>query len=126
MCQVKVNVVTCEYIDLKIVPSPSLYMTNCSIAKSLLFFNNGYLDKVVLIFIIFCLESLGSFDPFTMKNKVMYSQHKNSNIRAHLMLSLGENIEAFNGLKKLEGIFIKKKIEECQSKQTDITNFFSL
>ena len=40
MCQVKVNVVTCEYIDLKIVPSPSLYMTNCSTAKLLLFFNN--------------------------------------------------------------------------------------
>ena len=40
MCQVKVNVVTYEYIDSKIVPSPSLYMTNCSTANSLLFFNN--------------------------------------------------------------------------------------
>ena len=44
MCQAKVNVVTCEYIDLKIVPSPSLYMTNCSTAKLLLFFNNGHLS----------------------------------------------------------------------------------
>ncbi len=46
-----------------------------------------------------------------------------SNIRAHLM-SLGEDIEAFDSLKKLERIFIKKTIEESQSKQTDITNFF--
>ena len=47
-----------------------------------------------------------------------------SNIRAHLM-SLGENIEAFDSLKKLERIFIKKNIKESQSKQTDITKFFS-
>ena len=46
-----------------------------------------------------------------------------SNIRAHLM-SLGEDIEAFDSLKKLERIFIKKTIEESQSKQTDITKFF--
>ena len=36
-------------------------------------------------------------------------------------MSLGENIEAFDSLKKLERIFIKKNIEESQSKQTDIT-----
>ena len=46
-----------------------------------------------------------------------------SNIRAHLV-SLGEDIEAFDSLKKLERIFIKKTIEESQSKQTDITKFF--
>ena len=40
-------------------------------------------------------------------------------------MSLGENIEAFDSLKKnLERIFIKKNIEESQSKQTDITKFF--
>jgi len=41
-----------------------------------------------------------------------------SNIRAHLMS------EAFDSLKKLESIFIKKTIEESQSKQADITKFF--
>ena len=46
-----------------------------------------------------------------------------SNKRAHLV-SLGEDIEAFDSLKKLERIFIKKTIEESQSKPTDITNFF--
>ena len=47
-----------------------------------------------------------------------------SKIRAHLV-SLGEDIEAFDSLKKLERIFIKKKnIEESQAKQTDITKFF--
>ena len=46
-----------------------------------------------------------------------------SNIRAHLV-SLGEDIEAFDSLKKLERIFIKKTIEESQAKQTDITKFF--
>ena len=46
-----------------------------------------------------------------------------SNIKAHLM-SLGEDIEAFDSLKKLERIFIKKNIEESQSKQTDITKKF--
>ena len=46
-----------------------------------------------------------------------------SNIRAHLM-SLGEDTEAFDSLKKLESIFIKKTIEESQSKQTNITKFF--
>ena len=46
-----------------------------------------------------------------------------SNIRAHLM-SLGEDTEAFDSLKKLESIFIKKTIEESQSKQADITKFF--
>ena len=46
-----------------------------------------------------------------------------SNIRAHLM-SLGENMEAFDSLKKLEIIFIKKNIEESLSKQTDITKLF--
>jgi hypothetical protein len=40
-------------------------------------------------------------------------------------MSLGENIEAFDiSLKKLERIFIKKNIEESQSKQTDITKSF--
>ena len=42
-----------------------------------------------------------------------------SNIRAHLM-SLGEDTEAFDSLKKLESIFIKKN----QSKQADITKNF--
>ena len=46
-----------------------------------------------------------------------------SNIRAHLV-SLGEDIEAFDSLKKLERIFIKKNIEESQAKQTDITKRF--
>ena len=46
-----------------------------------------------------------------------------SNIKAHLM-SLGEDIEAFDSLKKLERIFIKKTIEESQSKQTNITKKF--
>ena len=48
---VKVNVVTCEYIDLKIVPSSSLYMTNCSTAKSLLFFNNDYWYRIIMLLI---------------------------------------------------------------------------
>ena len=39
-------------------------------------------------------------------------------------MSLGEDIEAYDSLKKLERIFIKKTIEESKSKQTDITNFF--
>ena len=43
-----------------------------------------------------------------------------SNLRAHLM-SLGEDTDAFDSLKKLERIFIKKSIEESQSKQTNIT-----
>ena len=34
-CDTKVSVVTCEYIDLKIVPS--IYVTNCSIVV----FNNA-------------------------------------------------------------------------------------
>ena len=46
-----------------------------------------------------------------------------SNLRAHLM-SLGEDTDAFDSLKKLERIFIKKSIEESQSKQTNITKFF--
>ena len=46
-----------------------------------------------------------------------------SNIRAHLV-SLGEDIETFDSLKKLERIFIKKNMEESQVKQTDITKFF--
>ena len=46
-----------------------------------------------------------------------------SNIRAHLM-SLGEDIEAFGSLKKLERIFIKKNIEKSQSKQANITKIF--
>jgi hypothetical protein len=37
-------------------------------------------------------------------------------------MSLGEDIEAFDSLKKLERIFIKKK--KSQSKQTDITKCF--
>ena len=40
-------------------------------------------------------------------------------------MSLGEDIEAFDSLKKLERMFIKKAIEESQSKQTDTTYFFS-
>ena len=39
-------------------------------------------------------------------------------------MSLGEDAEAFDSLKRLERIFIKKNIEESQSKQTDITTFF--
>ena len=39
-------------------------------------------------------------------------------------MSLGEDTEAFDSLKKLESIFIKKTIEESQSKQADITKFF--
>ena len=39
-------------------------------------------------------------------------------------MSLGEDIEAFDSLKKLERIFIQKTIKESQSKQTDITKFF--
>ena len=39
-------------------------------------------------------------------------------------MSLGEDTEAFDSLKKLESIFIKKNIEESQSKQADITKFF--
>ena len=39
-------------------------------------------------------------------------------------MSLGEDIEAFDSLKKLERMFIKKTIEESQSKQTDTTYFF--
>ena len=39
-------------------------------------------------------------------------------------MSLGEDIEAFDSLKKLERIFIKKKHEESQSKQTNITKKF--
>ena len=46
-----------------------------------------------------------------------------SNLQAHLM-SLGEDTDAFDSLKKLERIFIKKSIEESQSKQTNITKFF--
>ena len=46
-----------------------------------------------------------------------------SNLRAHLM-SLGEDTDAFDSLKKLERIYIKKSIEESQSKQTNITKFF--
>ena len=45
-----------------------------------------------------------------------------SNLQAHLM-SLGEDTDAFDSLKKLERIFIKKSIEESQSKQTSL-NFF--
>jgi hypothetical protein len=41
-----------------------------------------------------------------------------SNIRAHLM-SLGENMEAFDSLKKLERIFIKKKKHKRISIQTN-------
>ena len=36
-------------------------------------------------------------------------------------MSLGEDIEAFDSLKKLKRIFIKKTIEESQSKQANIT-----
>ena len=39
-------------------------------------------------------------------------------------MSLGDDIEAFDSLKKLERIDIKKNIEESHSKQTDITDFF--
>ena len=39
-------------------------------------------------------------------------------------MSLGEDIEAFDSLKKLERIFIKRTIKESQSKRTDITKFF--
>jgi len=39
-------------------------------------------------------------------------------------MSLGEDTDAFDSLKKLERIFIKKFIEEFQSKQTNITKFF--
>ena len=41
-----------------------------------------------------------------------------SNLRAHLM-PLGEDTDAFDSLKKLERIFIKKSIKESQSKQTN-------
>ena len=41
-----------------------------------------------------------------------------SNIWAHLM-SLGEDIEAFDSLKKLDKYLSKKNIEESQSKQTN-------
>jgi hypothetical protein len=34
-------------------------------------------------------------------------------------MSLGEDIEAFDSLKKLERIFIKKTIKDSQSKQTN-------
>ena len=37
---------------------------------------------------------------------------------------IGEDTDAFDSLKKLERIFIKKSIEESQSKQTNITKFF--
>jgi hypothetical protein len=43
-----------------------------------------------------------------LKHDIKILHQFNSNIRAHLM-SLGENIEAFDSLKKLERIFIKKK-----------------
>jgi transcriptional regulator with XRE-family HTH domain len=56
-------------------------------------------------------------------SKATISQISFSNLRAHLM-SLGEDIEAFDSLKKLERIFIKKNIEESQSKQTNITKKF--
>ena len=39
-------------------------------------------------------------------------------------MSLGENTEAFDSLKKLERIFIKKTMEESQSKQANVTKFF--
>ena len=48
-----------------------------------------------------------------------------SNIRAHLM-SLGEDIEAFGSLKKLERIFIKKKHRRTsiKTKKYVLLNFF--
>ena len=73
-----------------------------------------------------CLEFvLSTLDYTACQNKDLKHNLKilhqfNSNIRAHLM-SLDENIEAFDSLKKLERIFIKKNIEESQSKQTDIS-----
>ena len=39
-------------------------------------------------------------------------------------MSLGEDTEAFDSQKKLERIFIKKTMQESQSKQTNITKFF--
>ena len=56
---------------------------------------------------------IAKFDCTTYQNQDLKHNFKilhqfNSNIRAHLM-SLGENIEAFDSLKKLERIFIKKK-----------------
>ena len=41
-------------------------------------------------------------------------------------MSLVEDIEAFDSLKKPERIFIKKNIEQSQSKQANITNFFPM
>ena len=48
-----------------------------------------------------------------------------SNIRAHLM-SLGEDIEAFDSLKKLERIFIKKNHRRISSQTNKyiLLNFF--
>ena len=46
-----------------------------------------------------------------------------SNIQAHLM-SLCEDIEAFDSLKKLDEYLTKKNIEESQSKQTNIAKNF--
>ena len=45
-------------------------------------------------------------------------------VRSHLQ-SLGEGIQAFEALKSIENIFIKKRLEESQDEeQKRVTNFF--
>ena len=74
----------------------------------------------------FVMEYFGYYSLSKQRFKMLFNNEwllSLSNLRAHLM-SLGEDTDAFDSLKKLERIFIKKSIEESQSKQTDITKFF--
>ena len=48
-----------------------------------------------------------------------------SKIRTHLM-ALGEDQETFESLQSVERIFIKKSLEQSNSKQTKLTNYFNV
>ena len=48
-----------------------------------------------------------------------------SKIRTHLM-ALGEDQEIFESLQSVERIFIKKSLEQSNSKQTKLTNYFNV
>ena len=47
------------------------------------------------------------------------------NQKVHLM-ALGEDQETFESLQSVERIFIKKSLEQSNSKQTKLTNYFNV
>ena len=70
------------------------------------------------------VERISVTEPETV-HSLAESRSAISKIRTHLM-ALGEDQETFESLQSVERTFIKKSLEQSNSKQTKLTNYFTV